>query len=367
LPSLNQIFLTHVFILIAINIGVYYLLDHLIVIDIDHIQDKEKLKDLIETKFLLLFIATSLLHILMANKIASEINREIEKIDRYLKLVKEKMHKHKIKLKYSREFYNIGVSLTSLFKKLYKMEKKKRKFNAKLRVVNLQQEKLLGAISHELKNPISSIIGYSQILKDELKSLNIEKTHIRFIDKIISNSKRIDELLNRLRLAVQLENNKFELRYQAFDLSKSIRKIVDDIETNFNNREIEVDVPYYELYADKTLIELVLINLIENGLKYSDGKIIIKLEEDCLKVIDFGVGIDEAELSYVTKRFYRVDKNSYKESMGLGLAIVSYILKLHNLKLDIDSQVGRGSTFSIKLLPIKNRELPKEIKPLQIS
>ena len=354
MKSLNYIFGINIIILVSIAVIIYTFMDYLIEIDFQTITDMESLEQVIKIKILLSIVLTVIFATLIGNRLISHISKELHKLDNYLD---NRFRGKKISLNYSIEFSKLAKNISNL-------KKKKLKYNAKLKIINYQQEKLLGAISHELKNPMSSILGYAQILKDELSTIqDISTIHINFIDKIINNGKRVDELLNRLRLAVQLDNNKFELQYRIFNLSNSVKNVVENLAEN-EKRKIQIEIPHCELYADKTLIELVIINLIENGLKYSDRDIIVKFENDFLKVIDSGIGIEETELTSVTKRFYRIHKDSHKQSIGLGLAIVTYILKLHNLKLEINSKIGSGSEFSINLLGIKNRTLPKEIQPI---
>ena len=354
MKSLNYIFSIHIIVLLLFISLIYFFINYLIEIDFKAIQDIESLEKTVKLKFILAITLTAFLSILIGNRLISQISRELKKVESYLD---NRFRDKKISLNYSLEF-------SKLAKKISNLKKKKLKYNAKLKIINYQQEKLLGAISHELKNPMSSILGYSQILKDEfIQDSNVSTIHINFLNKIINNGKRVDELLNRLRLAVQLDNNKFELQYRIFNLANSVKNVVENLADN-EKRKINVEISHCELYADKTLIELVIINLIENGLKYSDGDIIVKFEDNFLKVIDFGIGIEETELTSVTKRFYRVSRESHKQSIGLGLAIVTYILKLHNLKLEINSKIGSGSEFSINLLGIKNRTLPKEIQPI---
>ena len=354
MKSLNYIFSINIIALLLLISSIYFFIDYLIEIDFKAIKDIESLEESIKMKFILAITLTVIFSVLIGNRLISQISKELKKVESYLD---NRFRDKKISLNYSIEF-------SKLAKKISRLRKKKLKYNAKLKIINYQQEKLLGAISHELKNPMSSILGYSQILKDEfMQDSNISNIHINFLNKIINNGKRIDELLNRLRLAVQLDNNKFELQYRIFNLTNSVKNVVENLAEN-EKRKIQIEVSNYELYADKTLIELVIINLIENGLKYSDGDIIVKLENNFIKVIDFGIGIKDTELSSVTKRFYRINRDSHKQSIGLGLAIVTYILKLHNLKLQINSKIGSGSEFSINLLGIKNRTLPKEIQPI---
>jgi two-component system phosphate regulon sensor histidine kinase PhoR len=351
--------------LILFAIGSYIFLDYAITVDFENIKENPNyLQSEIKNKIFIFITFILIIFFLFAYVFVKNIKVELQKIDKYLYKISKKKYGQFIDLTLSDEFRQIGEKLEFTIERLYKLNRKKRKYNAKLKLANYQQEKLLGAISHELKNPMSSIIGYSQILKEELGNMGIEETYIKFIDKIISNGKRSDELLNRLRLAVQLENNKFELKYEVFNLPNLITRIVLNQKKEWQNRNIEQKYSKYEIYADQVLIELVVTNLIENALKYSDGDVFVSIDKDHIRVQDFGIGIKDNDLSNVTKRFYRVDNNTHQQSMGLGLAIVSYILKLHNLTLQIESEVGKGSVFSVDLTPVKHKELPQQLETI---
>jgi signal transduction histidine kinase len=97
------------------------------------------------------------------------------------------------------------------------------------------------------------------------------------------------------------------------------------------------------------MIELVITNLIDNAVKYSQNDIEIFIENSSLHVKDTGLGIEPKEIEKVTNKFYRSDTLSWDNSMGLGLALVKYILNLHHTDLDIQSELGVGSDFSFKL------------------
>ena len=101
--------------------------------------------------------------------------------------------------------------------------------------------------------------------------------------------------------------------------------------------------------ADRTLMEVVLKNLIENALKYSKDEVLVQLEKKSISIMDKGVGISDQDLDKVTKKFYRSGTHNWDNSMGLGLSIVKTILALHKSKLDIQSKVDEGSTFSFKI------------------
>jgi signal transduction histidine kinase len=97
------------------------------------------------------------------------------------------------------------------------------------------------------------------------------------------------------------------------------------------------------------MLDLVITNLMDNAIKYSEKEVTLTLTDKNIQVCDQGIGIAPHELELISSKFYRVQKNSWDNSMGLGLAIVSYILKLHDSTLHIESTLGVGSTFSFGL------------------
>ena len=97
------------------------------------------------------------------------------------------------------------------------------------------------------------------------------------------------------------------------------------------------------------MIEMVIVNLLDNAMKYSSDDVTIKLGKKRLSVKDKGIGISEDDLANIQTKFYRVDKNSWDNSMGLGLAIVNYILNLHDKRLDIKSEPHVGSSFGFTI------------------
>ena len=101
--------------------------------------------------------------------------------------------------------------------------------------------------------------------------------------------------------------------------------------------------------ADRTLLEIVLKNLMENALKYSKDEVLVKIDEGEVSVIDKGTGISSSDISKVTKKFYRSGTHSWDNSMGLGLSIVKSILALHGTELEIESEEEKGSTFSFHI------------------
>ena len=237
--------------------------------------------------------------------------------------------------------------LKNLVKKLSSRDKQKRKYTAKLRLMNKQRNDILSAISHEFKNPVASIIGYAQTLQEDPDIT--PKIREKFLSKISSNGDKISQMLDRLALSVKLENDDLKIEIKRFDMKKLCEEVVSNLSLKYRNREITLEASNTIVEADKTMIELVLVNLVDNALKYSQMEVQVVLKDDELSVIDKGIGIQEEHLDKVTAKFYRVNKNTWDNSMGIGLAMVSYILKMHSSKLKIISKVAEGSVFSFSI------------------
>ena len=296
---------------------------------------------------LLTFVAT-----MIAYKMAHKARYDIVQITQYLDEISNKNYKAILKPKYFHEFLHISILLKNLVKKLHNREKQKRKHTARLRLINKQQNEILSAISHEFKNPMAAIIGYAETLHEDL---TLEaKIREKFLSKILSNAHKVTLMLDRLAFSVKLENNDLTLKPTSFDLEGVIQEVVMILQGKYPNRILEYHGQSFMIHADRTMIELVVVNLVDNALKYSEERVRITLTADRLSVQDEGIGISLADQEKITTKFYRVQQNSWDNSMGLGLAIVSYILKRHASMLTIQSRVGVGSTFSFPLEGMKH-------------
>ncbi|MEA3523369.1 MAG: HAMP domain-containing sensor histidine kinase [Campylobacterota bacterium] len=291
-----------------------------------------------------------LLSIIIPYQMSKKIRYDIEQITLYLEELSDKNYKAVLQTRYFSEFLQISVMLKDLAKKLHSRSRQKRKHTAKLRLINKQRNDILSAISHEFKNPVAAINGYAETLRDDLDTP--KKIRNRFLEKIISNAMKISHMLDRLALSVKLENNDLSIKPHTFNLNDLINDIIENLEKKYSEQKIIFKGNSLHVSADKAMLELVLINLIDNALKYSQSDINIIIENDTLSVIDKGIGIKESELNSIVSKFYRVRKNTWDNSMGLGLAIVDYILKLHNLTLTITSKINEGSNFSFNIKSI---------------
>ena len=298
-------------------------------------------------KLFFVFIGIIMIATVISKSMSEKIVYDITQITSYLDEISNKNYKAVVKTKYFYEFLQISLLLKNLVKKLAKNDKKKIKNIAKLRLINKQRNDILSALSHEFKNPIASIIGYAQTIKDDPDMPS--KIRNKFLSKISSNGDKISKMLDRLAMSVKLDNGDLTINNSKFNLAKLCNEIANNLNSKYKDREIIVDVKDVNIISDKTMLELVLINLVDNALKYSNDDVKIVLDFDKISVIDNGIGIKEEDIEKVTSKFYRVDKNSWDNSMGIGLSMVTYILKSLNTSLEIDSEFSKGSTFNFSI------------------
>jgi len=287
------------------------------------------------------FFVALMIGYFISRALQRRIDKELGKLTDYLKAIAEKNYNANFSAGFSKEFTTIAILLKKLAKRLEKNDKKKRKYNAKIRLISKQRSDIISAISHEFKNPVAAIVGYAEtLLDDDNISVSIRK---RFLQRIEQNALRITQMIDRLSFMTRMESSEIQPEMSNFDMEKVVKDAVLTLNQKYQRRDIEVKSVPVNVYADKTMIEMAVINLIDNALKYSEDEIEVVLDEKKFCVIDKGNGIPKKEIDEITKKFYRIDKNSWDNSMGLGLAIVSYILKLHNSDLLINSEVGKGT------------------------
>lgn len=222
---------------------------------------------------------------------------------------------------------------------------------------NMQKE-LVADVSHELKTPITSIMGYADTL---LEGEYDKETQEKFLNVIATEARRMAKLVTDLLTLSRYDNNKKTTQKETFDLGDLVKKCQDKlaIEAKKKNHNVNcfvtADVP--PVYADKYDIERVVLNILSNSIKYTKegGEIKIYVgfvyNDAYIKVFDNGIGIPEEDLSRIFERFYRVDKARTREmgGTGLGLSIAKEILDKNGGSIDIKSVVGQGTEVVIKI------------------
>jgi two-component system phosphate regulon sensor histidine kinase PhoR len=216
----------------------------------------------------------------------------------------------------------------------------------------------LANVSHELRTPIFAIQGYIETLLDG--AVNDKKVNKNFLEKAIQHTNNLNTLLNDLIDISMIESGEMGMTFRYFDINEYLQNIVKELAPLASEKNIElIYVPLnkkLQLFGDKGRLRQVMINLIQNSIKYTEkGKVEVMVVEEPKfgKVIvkDTGIGISQEDLSRIFERFYRVDKARSRAvgGTGLGLAIVKHIVDAHGSKVEVSSVVDSGSEFSFKL------------------
>ena len=223
------------------------------------------------------------------------------------------------------------------------------------------RKEFLGNISHELKTPLFTIQGYILTLMDgALKDKNVRDKYLKRAAKGVD---RIINIVLDLDLITQFESGIKIVDKKKFDIVEVVQNVFDLLEIESQNSRIslvfdkEYSSPVY-VNADEERILQVLTNLLVNSLKYGleGGRTEISIQElenqkILIRVMDTGEGIEKHHLPRLFERFYRVDptRSRKKGGSGLGLSIVKHIIEAHNENIYVESEVGRGTTFSFTL------------------
>jgi two-component system phosphate regulon sensor histidine kinase PhoR len=216
-------------------------------------------------------------------------------------------------------------------------------------------------VSHELRTPVTIIKGYAETLLDGILESDPARA-IRFVEIIANHSERLTNLINDILTLSSLESKETLLELHPLDLAGTIAKACMLLQERAVSKNIAItneskdgDMP--RVMADQGRLEQVMVNLLENAIKYTPdgGKVRLSAEEDGdyikVTVADTGIGIPFKDLPRIFERFYRVDEARTREQggTGLGLAIVKHIIQLHGGTVSVSSEPGTGATFSFTL------------------
>lgn len=223
------------------------------------------------------------------------------------------------------------------------------------RLENMRSQ-FVANVSHELKTPLTSIKGFAETLK----YVEDEETRSKFLDIINNESERLSKLIDDILVLSNIENT-YKLDSEVFKPYRVISDIFDIVKNQADKKNISLifENNYKgDLRGSKDKFLQLSLNLIENAIKYSNLNGEVKVSIDyidknfVMKVIDNGIGIPVSDLPRIFERFYRVDKSRTTRGTGLGLAIVKHIVKLFDGEIKVDSKLGKGSIFTVK---IKNK------------
>lgn len=228
---------------------------------------------------------------------------------------------------------------------------------------NMRKE-FIADVSHELKTPITSIMGYSDTL---IESEYDKEMQTKFLGVISTEARRMAKLVTDLLSLSRFDQEQIEVKKEEFDLGALVKSCQDKLQIELDKKNIGVEcfvtanVP--NVYAEKDGIERVVINILTNSIKYTDENGNIKIyvgfvyNDAYIKIIDNGIGIPEDDLKRIFERFYRVDKARTRKmgGSGLGLSIAKEILDRNQGTIDIKSVYGQGTEVVIRIPTKENK------------
>ncbi|PKM45004.1 MAG: phosphate regulon sensor histidine kinase PhoR [Firmicutes bacterium HGW-Firmicutes-8] len=227
------------------------------------------------------------------------------------------------------------------------------------REVERMKTDFVANVSHELRTPLTSIKGFVETLMDG--AMEDPKTAAYFLEIINDETDRLNRLISDLLSLSKVEAKQGKIRKAALNLDKLIINTVSILSPQASEKNqilnVDIKIPLPVINADEDMIGQLLINLVDNAIKYTanGGRVDIRAERwnDSVKIAvsDTGIGIPRDSIPRLFERFYRVDKARSREmgGTGLGLAIVKHILEVHSGRIEVDSIVGQGSTFTVYL------------------
>lgn len=235
-----------------------------------------------------------------------------------------------------------------------------------LRKLERIRTEFVANVSHELKTPLTSIKGFVETLKmNDMENLQDNR---RFLDIIEDEANRLYRLINDILSLSELEQKKFIAKKERINVEKSIMEVVSMLKAQRESKNIELSVNIREglasLNGEADKLKQMLINIIDNAIKYTpeNGRVEVEAynqqEEQggssvVIRVADNGIGIPKQHIPRLFERFYRVDKARSRKvgGTGLGLAIVKHIVILFNGRIEVSSEVGKGTEFKV-ILPV---------------
>jgi two-component system sensor histidine kinase VicK len=226
----------------------------------------------------------------------------------------------------------------------------------------LRKNDFIGMVSHELKTPLTSLNGYTQILQQKAKKTG-DRFTISALEKVTTQIKKMTSLINGFLNISRLESGKIHLQKDYFYLDELIEELVEESKLTSTGHQIHTPVSeHIKIYADRDKIGSVISNLLSNAVKYSPQAKNIEVfcerkgDQAQFSVKDQGIGIKPHDLEKLFDRFYRVEGNQNQNisGFGIGLYLSAEIIERHEGKISVSSEIGKGSIFYFTLPVTEN-------------
>lgn len=270
---------------------------------------------------------------------ASNLLNNIEKMDKGFKSFKEKIDERIYEFEINKITFNNINLIAILFIDITNEEN-----------TEIMKKEFFANASHELKSPLTSIIGYQELIKEGIIKDNNEIKNIS--EKTLKESIRMKNIVLDMLELSKLESKEVK-EIESLNLKEIIEDIISSNEVLIKQKNIKITANLKDFYINSSFedIQKLLSNIISNAINYNNinGEIEIILKDNSFICKDTGIGIKKEDLPRIFERFYRVDKSRSKENSGtgLGLAIVKHICLNYHYKIKVDSKFGLGTTFTI--------------------
>ncbi|MFF2911422.1 sensor histidine kinase [Paenibacillus sp. NPDC057934] len=228
-----------------------------------------------------------------------------------------------------------------------------------LKSIDALRSSFVSSVSHEFRTPITSIKGYVEMLHEDaahVKKLTDEQ-RLHYCDIVLDESNRLIALSSDLLRLSELDSQVIREQDRRFSIDEQIRRSVVILEPHWSKKNIEFDLALssVDYLGNKELLQQVWLNLIQNAIKFSNrnSEVSIRLfEEDgylMIQIMDHGMGIAAAEQERIFESFYKAHESRSGVGNGLGLAIVKRIIEIMNGQISVESELGKGTTFTVRL------------------
>lgn len=223
-----------------------------------------------------------------------------------------------------------------------------------LKNIDVLRKDFVSNVSHEFKTPITSINGFAKLIRDG----NLSDEQIaEYSNIIVGESERLSLLSSNILKLSELDSKIIREQATLYSLDEQLRKTILILEAQWSKKEIEFDIELEKVYisGNEHLLHEVWLNLLQNAIKFSNQKGIIKIrlrksgDKATVEISDNGVGIAEEDKAHLFERFYKGDKSRSKDGNGLGLVIVKKIIDISGGEISFQSEWGKGSCFIVEL------------------
>lgn len=233
--------------------------------------------------------------------------------------------------------------------------------NEQLQEVSRLKSQFLATMSHELRTPMNAVIGFSQLLLRQ-RQHPLQPTQLDMVQRILNNGKNLLSLINDILDLSKIEAGRLKLNLEEFDLSSLVKSTVAELRSLATQKQLKLITQTYladpYVINDRKRLRQIVVNLISNAIKFTEvGEVKIYLAHNAatdtitITVEDTGIGIDQKDLEAIFHEFRQADQTMTRHysGTGLGLAISDWLVRIMNGQIEVESALGKGSTFRVEL------------------